>query len=149
MLTSHPHEQRSSRISSIRGGNNPLLLGSSELTNRAPNHEIRRGVPMRTLHQRGVDERQAPNPGEERNTESRFLEDFLKFLCRPLGSIRPLQDDPVTLEGWGRVAGVHGAVQYSRSGHPDMDVRRSRFELLDHLAGRWCRRRTVGRLKNV
>ncbi len=30
----------------------------------ALNHEPKYGVPMRTLHQRGLDKRQTPNPGE-------------------------------------------------------------------------------------
>jgi hypothetical protein len=57
---------------------------------------------MRTLRERGLDKHQTPNPGEEQDTERRFLEDFIKFLCRPLGVIHPLQDDLVKLGVGGR-----------------------------------------------
>jgi hypothetical protein len=48
-----------------RDGKNPLLAGSSVTTNRALAYEVRRDVPMWTLHQSGLDKRQTPNLREE------------------------------------------------------------------------------------
>jgi hypothetical protein len=47
---------------------------------------------MRTLHKRGLDKRQTPDPGEEEVDLARFLVGFLKFLCRALGSVHSLED---------------------------------------------------------
>ncbi len=47
---------------------------------------------MRTLHQRGSDKRQTPDPSQKEHATGRLLEDFLIFLCRPLGSIHVLED---------------------------------------------------------
>jgi hypothetical protein len=47
-----------------RGGMNRHLPGSSAPTNSALNPEVKRDAPMRTLHQRGSNKRQTPNPGE-------------------------------------------------------------------------------------
>jgi hypothetical protein len=59
---------------------------------------------MRTLHQRGLDKRQTPYPGEEEVDLARFLEGFLRFLCRPLGSIHVLED--ARGEGWQEFMGA-------------------------------------------
>jgi hypothetical protein len=47
------------------GGGMDLLLGSSAPTNRELLIELSCAVPMRTLHQRGSNKLQTPNPGEE------------------------------------------------------------------------------------
>jgi hypothetical protein len=48
---------------------------------------------MRTLHERGVDKRQTPDPGEEEVDLARFLEDFLIFPCRLPESLHSLEDE--------------------------------------------------------
>src|SRR5215217_5709055 len=53
----------------------------------ASDHEASCGIPMRTLHQRGLDKRQTPNPGEAQVDLTRFQENIVKFRYRTLGSI--------------------------------------------------------------
>ena len=42
---------------------------------------------MLALQGSGLDKRQTLNPGEAQDTDRRFLENFLKFLCGTLGPI--------------------------------------------------------------
>ena len=51
-------------------------------------------VPLiRTLHQRGPDKRQTPDPDQREHATGRLLEDFLDFLCRPLGLVHDFEDE--------------------------------------------------------
>jgi hypothetical protein len=47
---------------------------------------------MQTLHERSVDKRRTLIQAKSKSTLSRSIEDFLIFLCRPLGSIHNLED---------------------------------------------------------
>jgi hypothetical protein len=77
-----------------RDGKNSLLPGSSAPTNRALDHELSRAALMRTLHQRDLDKRQTPCPGEAYDVLTCLLESFVIFLCRPRGSVYVLEDEP-------------------------------------------------------
>ena len=70
-----------------RGGMNSLLRELPAQANSTLNQVASCGVPMRTLHQRGLDKRQTPYSGEPEDAFSRFLENFPEFLCRSFESI--------------------------------------------------------------
>ena len=72
---------------------------------------------MQTVHERSVDKRRTLIQAKSKSTLSRFVEDFLIFLRRPLGSIHVLED--TTGEGYQELT---PPVCQKRSSRPDLDV---------------------------
>ncbi len=74
-------------------GMNLFRSGPSATTN-TPSNRIKKSRLFRADPSRkSSDKRQTPDPGEREQARRRFPEDFLNFLCRPLGSAYGLEDE--------------------------------------------------------